>query len=213
MPIACCIFYVSYASHSLPCMSTQSKVIITLALLLMLGGLGTADYLYSGEQYAGLLVQSDEETINEGGDGVKKNPGPMVEKVLTELQLQSSESNDLTLLAQVVKDGTPIESRTVLQEGDRAGTVTWVESPRVKDIFIALKEALLTAFSPQVRDLKDQTLQEADAPVRNLLTFIDPALSEERIVFVRVRERLYEFHITEGKEDPMNALIDGLTGK
>lgn len=191
-------------------MTPQSKVIITLALLLMLGGLGAADYFYSGSDYAGFLMGSDS---SENDGGVKKNSGPVVAEVLTELQLQSTDSNDLTLLAQVVNDGTPVASLTVLHEGDRAGTVTWVESPRVKDMFIALKEALLAAFSPEVRDLKDQTLQEADKPVRNILTFVDPALSDERIVFVRVRERLYEFHITEGKEDPMNALIDGLTGK
>ena len=48
-------------------------------------------------------------------------------------------------------------------------------------------------------------------PTRNLLTFLDPGLSSERIVFVRVRERLYELHVAPGKDDVLFELVEALT--
>ncbi len=62
-------------------------------------------------------------------------------------------------------------------------------------------------------DLKDETLRSDTGLVRNYLTFLDPSLSTERLIFVRVRERLYEFHVVTGKEEVMNILIQSLTTK
>jgi hypothetical protein len=74
-----------------------------------------------------------------------------------------------------------------------------------------LKEALHESFSPQVQDLIDDVLSEEEGPERHMLTFLDPNLSDERFVFIRLENRLYEFHITEGKDDSIFALIEELT--
>jgi hypothetical protein len=191
-------------------MSSRNKIIVTAALLLVITGLGAADYYVSGDGF-GAQVANPNTPAPTGA--VAKASGPSIENVAQTLNLETSKSDDLSLLAQAVTDGTQVESTAILHDGDRAGSVTWVESANVKNYFIAIKEALLSAFSNQVSELRDETLQEADKPVRNILTFKDPQLSDERILFVRVRERLYEFHIADGQEETMNKLVEALTGR
>lgn len=199
-------------------MAPRNKLIVTLALLLFLGGLGAADYLYRGNEYVASVggdggQPTDRHPADLPPGAVAKNTGPSVEQVIAQEGLSAGESADLSLLGQVVTDGTPVRTITLLHDGDRAGSVIWVETGRVKDHFIALKDALINSFSPEMRDLRDETVTEPGKPVRNVLTFTDPALSEERIVFVRVRERLFEFHVAKEKEATMNAFIEALTTK
>ena len=200
-------------------MTTRSKIIVTSALLLILGGLGAADYL-SDNALTGDIAGEPTDTETSGNDeplpegAVRKNTGPEVSDAIAAVEdFSTDESEDLSLITQIVKDGTPVRGLAILHDGDRAGSVTWVESGNVKNYFMALKEALLGTFSPDVTGLKDETLQEEGAPVRNLLTFTDPALSEEKLVFIRVRERLYEFHVADGKDAVMSTLIEELTTK
>lgn len=199
-------------------MTPRMKLIVTLVLVVLLGGMGAADYYLSGNQYAGDVANdgnnnSNTDTMQPPAGAVAKATAPAVSDVASHMNLTVQPNDDLSLLAQIVKDGTKVEGLAILKDGDRAGSVTWVQSGEVKNYFIALKEALLSAFSPQVRDLRDETVQDPGEPVRNILTFLDPSLSEERIVFVRVRERLYEFHLTAGKEEVMHDLIDALTSR
>lgn len=193
-------------------MTPRNKLIVTVTLLVLLSGLGAADYFYSDNSYNAQVTGNEQPDDTLPPGAVRKNPGPDIEAVITQNGLTSSKSSDLSLLSQVVTGDEKVESRAILSNGDRAGSVTWVQSGDVKTIFISLKEALLGSFSSGVQDLRDETLQEPEKPVRNILTFFDPSLSEERIVFVRVRERLYEFHIGTGKDETMNGLIEGLTG-
>ena len=44
----------------------------------------------------------------------------------------------------------------------------------------------------------------------HILTFVDPSLSEERFVFVRINELLIEFHIREGYEETIWNFIDSI---
>ena len=196
-------------------MTPRLKLTVTLLLLLVLGGLGTADYYYSRQELAANVTDDgtiDTTPITPAPDGaVAKQSGVKVDMVATELGFELNETDDPTLLGQVVTGGPSVNAYDVLMNNDRAGSVIWVESSQVKNYYFALKEALLTAFSPDVSDLRDETLQESGKPVRNLLTFMDPALSEERLVFIRVRERLYEFHVAAGKEDEMTQLIEEIT--
>ena len=213
-------------SPSFPVMSPRAKFAVTTILLVLLGGLGAADYYFADEEYLAQLSQDTEsgntiflDTTTGAtvplppGQGVKKNQGPAVETIATQLGMSVSENAELTMLAQVAGDAPGVQSYSLVQNGDRIGSVTWVESPDVKTIFITLKEALLPAFSPKLTGLRDETLQETGKPVRNLLTFFDPALSEEQLVFVRVRERLFEFHIATDKEEAMQSFIDAQTGQ
>lgn len=191
-------------------MSTRLKIIVTLVLLLLLGGLGAADYFLSGDEYAASVSSSES---NAPTVGTQKQSGPDVLSVITAAGFTTQNSEELSFIAQVAGSGATVSSAIILKNSDRAGSVTWVESRNVKNQFIALKEALLGAFSSGVSDLHDETKVETDSPVRNILSFSDPALSEERLVFVRVRERLYEFHLAKGKEDMMIELIEEITTK
>ncbi len=202
---------------SKPPMTTKAKALSTGALLVVLIGLGAADYISNNGLPAALpstgsgsvssaIVENPTNT-----DPVAKQAGVDVPSALSQLGYETQSSTDLSMLSQVVT-GQP-QTLVLLKNSDRVGSVTWIDSPQVKAFFISLKEGLLSAFSPNVQDLRDETLQGEGQPVRNMLTFLDPSLSEERLVFVRVRERLYEFHIASGKETEMNALIEVLTTK
>jgi hypothetical protein len=201
-------------------MSQRAKIITTILLLIFLGALSIADYYLSSAHVVSENGTSSSVTNGTGSTvtgsptgGVKKQNGPDVAQTVDGLGFTTTDTNDLSFLAQIAGSGAQIHAIAVLKDGDRAGSITWIDSTNVKNYFIALKEALLTAFSPQMTDLKDETQQGENMPVRNYLTFLDPTLSTERLVFVRVRERLYEFHIATGKEDIMNALIDAMTTK
>lgn len=131
--------------------------------------------------------------------------------IVERLGLTSAETTQRSLLSAVVKDTSQVTTRVILIEDDRAGLLSWIESPDVKQVFIVLKESVSSLFSPAVRDLLDEMQAPEGRPPRNFLTFFDDALSEERFVFVRVRERLFEFRITPGKDDVMYTLVEALT--
>lgn len=188
-------------------MTTRAKIITTVLLLVGLTGVGAADYYLAGREYAAdLIAQHPDET--ETGTGVPKDTGLNVEETLRAANVTMQPSEDLTFLAQVAQE-TEVKTLVLLENGDRIGSVSWIDGD-AKQSFIALKEALLAAFSAKVEGLSDTTLQEPGLPIRNVLTFRDPSLSEETLTFVRVRERLYEFHAAPGKEAMMAQVLDAL---
>jgi len=195
-------------------MTNRAKIATTALLLLVLTGVGAADYYLAGREYAANLTGNDPADSGTGaitgtGSGVAKAEGANVEDVLRAMSLTVQPSEDLTFLAQVSNE-QDVRTLVVLQNGDRVGSVSWIDGD-AKTAFIALKEALLSAFSADVEGLSDTTVQQPGSPTRNILTFRDPALSEETLTFVRVRERLYEFHAADGKEAAMQQAMDALT--
>ena len=196
-------------------MTTRAKVAVTVILLLVIGGLAALDAAMNRQELTAYLPQSEDGTGTATADpsvgGVQPESGPDVAKMITSLGFSAEATTEMSLIEQVVGDKATVEGVRILENDDRAGSITWVQSPHVKIFFIALKEALLPAFSTNVRDLSDTTESLPGSPVRNVLTFLDPSLSEERTTFVRVRSRLYEFHIAAGKEEAMQKIIDGLT--
>ena len=212
-------------------MTSRTKIITTLFLLVFLVGLGVTDYYLSSGDFTASVDQPSDSGANSSSlsskssatvaanssvaavTGVKKQNGPDVKLIIESNGFTTAKSDSLSFIAQVSGSGAEVHTFALLQNGDRAGSITWIESGDVKNQFIALKEALLKTFSPQVKDLKDETLQGNDLPVRNQLSFFDPTLSAERLSFVRVRERLFEFHITAGKEVVMQKLIEAVTTK
>lgn len=187
-------------------MKTSTKIITTVLLLVALTGVGAADYYFAGREYAASLTGTEP---TPGTDtGVAKAEGPDVQQTLASMNLITQASEDLTFLAQVSNDQT-VKTFVVLQGNDRVGSVSWIDGG-AKQAFIALKSALLSAFSAKVENLSDKTYQDAGLPTRNVLTFRDPALSEETLTFVRVRERLYEFH-TADTGTVMQQVIESLT--
>lgn len=131
--------------------------------------------------------------------------------VIAALGFTAQETQEQGILPAVVREGQQVRKVVLLREDDRAGLLLWIETPDVKQVFLVLKETLRSLFSPEVRDLLDEVQVIPGRPPRNFLTFSDPKLSEERLVFVRVRERLFEFHIASAKEDAMYKLVEALT--
>lgn len=189
-------------------MTTRSKIVTTALLLVALSGVGAADYWFAGREYAADLTA---EPTTGSGTGVAKAGDVDVADALKQLGIATRASEDLTFLAQVSREA-PVSSLVILRGDDRAGSVSWIDGD-AKQSFISLKEALLSAFSSDVKNLSDKTLQEDGKPTRNVLTFRDPALSEETLTFIRIRQRLYEFHTTDGSEVAMQAVMDALTAK
>ncbi|MDA1209182.1 MAG: hypothetical protein O2904_04100 [bacterium] len=151
-------------------------------------------------------------TSSNGAVGVQKSSGPDVLETLVRTGFSFTDNKDTTLLSQIIPaDIAEVQAHVLMKDNDRVGLLAWTESLQVKVYFIALKEALHSTFSPKMQDLVDETQTREDRPPRNLLTFLDPAISEERIVFVRIRERLYEFHVSKGKDEEIFELIEALT--
>lgn len=143
---------------------------------------------------------------------VRKAGGPDVRQTIATFGMEIQESDELTILRTVIPaTESTVYEHVLLLDGDRAGLIAWTESPKVKQFFLALKDALHASFSPHVKDLLDETQRIPGKPPRNFLTFFDAGLSSERIVFLRVRERLYEIRIAEGKDAVMFELVDALT--
>jgi hypothetical protein len=140
---------------------------------------------------------------------VAKRPGIDVPALLKELGFETKFQHESTLLEQVAKTTIPIEYRTLLIN-DRIGSIAWIDGPTAKSTFTSLKEKLLVFFSSNVTNVVDETVQQPGQPVVNRLSFLDPAISPERFVLLRIRERLYELHITPGQEKAIDPLISAL---
>lgn len=202
------------------------KVKITVSILALMLILGVADVVvlegspsYQAKQTDATTPtvisrhepEPEEPTSTGPNGGVRKNDGPNVEKTLGLQGFSITETSEKIILDTVVTGGDTVERKALLMNGDRAGVMAWVSSPQVKKHYVVLKEALHSAFTPEVQDLLDETQRRESHPTRNLLTFFDPGLLSERVVFVRVRERLYEFHVAEGASDQIFNLIEDLT--
>jgi hypothetical protein len=200
-------------------MTYRSKIIVTLLLLIFLGGLGIADMYFSREEMAANMPQPPEGTMqdpltnnpSQPGQGVAKRQTGTINDTLIELGYTVQPTDERSMLEQVVDTTTtPVNTLTILKDGDRVGAIVSLQSPDVKTYFASLKEALLAAFSPDVKDLEDVTRVDPGLPIRNELTFLDPKLSEERLYFMRSREMLVEGHAVVGKEEEMRKILDGL---
>jgi len=207
-------------------MKMKNSTSLTVGLLTVLIAFGIFDALLI--ENGRLLTQLDppitppNSTISDDVDastgsslqqGTRKMGGPNVLEILTAEKLSFMDSKrERSLIEQVIpSDIASIESKVLVQDGDRVGLIAWTESPEVKIYFLALKEALHSTFSPQMKDLVDEVQEREGRPPRNLLTFLDPTINSERVVFIRIRERLYEFHISEEKDDIIYDLIESLT--
>ena len=216
----------------------KEKVLLTVGLLLGMLFLGVADATlvegWPGAPIEGIAAvppvsppgqgsnASDAQSVSalQGsgvalpGGGIPLNQGA---DVLSTLVAHNFTFEDPTSIEKIVLDRVApqseatVEKHVLLLDGDRAGVIAWVESPKVKDYFLKVKEVLHGSFTTKVQDLIDETQRRENLPVRNLLTFFDPGLLPERVVFVRVRQRLFEIHIADGKSKELFDLIEELT--
>jgi hypothetical protein len=141
--------------------------------------------------------------------GVSRKAGPDVASVLSSLQLSFTQAQEQSALA-MLHEHPNFTSGVILENGDRVAFMAWIDTPEVKTIFTNLKQSLQASFSGNVKDLIDETQRPDVGAPRDVLSFMDDAIGFERFVFVRIRTRLYEFHVKEGKEPRVLTLIDAL---
>ncbi len=214
-------------------MSPRLKISVAAGLVAILIGLGVTDALLTVEEspfVADVNPEVQPQILNEDKTGtpkeepkdVKKEPpapggtrkkeGTDVGRVLAENGFIFQEVKEPIFLSKIIPNTeAQVTGAVLMKNDDRAGIIAWADSSKVKIYFLALKEALHGSFTTAIKDLVDETQRREGKPTRNFLTFLDTGISEERIVFVRVRERLYEVHIAEGKDEMMFKLIDTLT--
>ncbi len=159
------------------------------------------------------LVPQEPGTISDedASAGVRRVNGPDIFAVLSAAGIATQTTREESLLSKIVPSDVEVESRVILLGNDRLAFFAWVESPDAKAYFTALKEALHTSFSSELQDLVDEVQEREGKPVRNVLSFLDPAIHTERILFVRSRQRLYEFHVVSGQEEEIQRVMDELT--
>jgi len=154
---------------------------------------------------------SSEVSAVKKGVSQKLYTGPDVAQILAASQLIPVKTSETSLLKLSAGAETNVTETVLLKNNDRAAFFSWAEAGEVKTLFSALKQALQEQFSPQVKDLVDETRTQETGPPVDYLSFMDPGISPERVVFVRVRTRLYEFHIVQGQEDAINKVIGELS--
>jgi len=190
---------------TLTAMTKRMRIVTGVLLVMALTGVGTADALLMGD----VLWLPDYAKEK----GIPPEEGPSLAIILHNLDLAATESSvarEESLLTRVVPEQETIHADALLKDNDRMALMTWVQSPHVKEYFGAMRRALLQSFSSQVQDIQDETL-DTNGPVRNILSFTDPAISPDRISIVRVQDRLYELHIAEDQLQTGEHLIDQLT--
>lgn len=144
------------------------------------------------------------------GVSTKKRSSIDIPTTLASLQLQTSSTSEKSLLS-LNAQGAKVETTVLLFNNDRAALFSWIESDDVKTIFSSLKQTLQEQFSPQLTGLTDTTQTPQNGPPVDILSFKDPAISPEVVLFIRVRNRLYEFHIAEKGSEVISRLIGELS--
>ncbi len=196
----------------------QARSVTTgLLLAAVLLAVGAADFWW--KEYPRALSIAATTGAGSGGNassrsavrkGVATPQQVDVTEAITSLGFTEEPAREQSFLEAAATADQEVKTSVLLHGGDRAVLFAWIESPGVKDTFSTLKRGLQQTFSPQLTGLVDVTAQEGSGPVVNTLSFTDPAISPEKLIFLRVRTRLYEFHIAEGAEDEVAGLIEEL---
>jgi hypothetical protein len=158
----------------------------------------------------GTSGQSSSRRAVKKGQSTKKRETIDVSTAFGAAGLERQQTREVSLLQITSPTNVLVNTTVLLENNDRAMLFAWLDSPDAKSIFADLKENLQATFSPQVRDLVDQTLTPEDGAVTDVLSFVDPALSTEQIIFARTRTRVYEIHVSRGKEAIATKLISEL---
>lgn len=154
---------------------------------------------------------SSEYHVVKKGVSTKKHAGVDVQSVLDRQQLITQETAEASFLSFVVADKSAVKTWVLLKNNDRAFLFSWIDNDDAKTIMSSLKQALSEQFSGKLTDLVDETRTQDSGPPVDVLSFTDPTLSPEKIMFLRVRTRLYEIHIAKNGSDALDALVAELS--
>lgn len=189
-------------------MSSRLKALTAFGYIAFLVALGVTDATLT----SGLtLYPRNAYQVTRVETGIARAQEPDVFDALRSLKIETAVTKKESLLHRIVPSQLPLTVRVLLQDDEGLGMFAYTESPDVRAFFAALKDALHQSFSPDVRDVVDIVEAPEGRPVRNVLSFVDPSLSSDKIILLRVRSRLYEFHVPEAKEPVIRALIEKLT--
>ncbi len=218
-----------------------STLLTGIVILILCAGLATADYVLSEQPHinatqeevipppppdvqaassssvsssvmsSDAMISSSKSDVVKKGVSTKKASNVSVEDILARLQLVPEKTGESGFLLLIAPDRSKVKTSVLLRNNDRAFLLSWIESDDVKTTFATLKQALQEQFSGKVTDLIDETRTSPNGPPVDYLSFMDPALSAEHIVFLRVRTRLYEIRIAENGQDVLEQLVAELS--
>jgi len=155
---------------------------------------------------------SSKPTVVKKGVSTKKQAGIDVTTVLSNLQLIAEPTNESGFLGLMATGkAVVVETHVLIRNNDRAFLFSWIDSNDAKSMFSSLKQELSEQFSGKMTDLIDTTKTGESGPPVDILSFTDPTLSAERVMFLRVRTRLYEIHIAKNGEDMLASLVAALS--
>lgn len=144
-----------------------------------------------------------------GGAGGQRD----VLKVAEEMGYKSATVSNLEvsfmmkLLSQT--ESHPVRSVVLMSEDDRLAAMWWEEGNGSASRFRQLKKQLYRVISPDAREIVDENIAQEGYEEIDLLAFTDPNLFEGRLVFARVGERLFEFHVGVERESEVIEVIWG----
>jgi hypothetical protein len=124
---------------------------------------------------------------------------------------QTKGSSEPSILEVALGEGVPVQKQTLLSGNDRTAFFAWADVTDGSQTMQRIKSLVHGSFSNSLRDLIDETQSEPGKRPRDVLSFIDPAIHPERLLFARSENRIYEFHIAPGKEPIIDNILDALT--
>lgn len=199
----------------MPNMSRSREFIAGITFITLIACLGILDALTTeGKRTASLISQSiDPPTaiLEQSPPNPPYSPPQDLPNLLAQMGYEATPTAEPALLREILPLSVPVFSRALLKENDRAAALFWALTPDAEHSFLALKKALLLSFSKEIRGLKDEVRSPPHHPPIHLLTFIDPSILQERFLFILIQNSLYEFHIPEGLEKPLDPLLAALT--
>lgn len=145
------------------------------------------------------------------GNTTQKKSGANVESVFQQLALVPENTSEKSLIGLSAAGLAEAKTMVLLKNNDRAFLFSMIEGGSVKKILSALKLALQEEFSADLKDLVDETRMSENGPPVDVLSFTDPKISPEPLLFLRVRDRLYELHVAENGQPLLDQLVKELS--
>lgn len=205
-------------------MKMGPRIAALMAVLLL--ALGGADFFlieYPRMRQNAPIVKAEDTPVISGEVSSSSSRGPVkkgtakksqlsVDEVFMSLGITKVKTNEDAILERASHLGTIVDKGVLMKNNDRAALFAWIEDPDAQVIFSAVKQSLQQSFSPALTALSDERIEPEDGAPRDVLSFIDPPGSE-KVIIVRIRTRLYEFHIAPGNDNLIESVIDALGGK
>lgn len=183
-------------------MSRRTIFIVVILFLVILVLLAFTDVLIKRDRWIFPSSRGNSATIS---------PAPDVLVTAKSAGFVPQDTTEPTVMKMVVSGDTQIRSAVLLAPEDRGAFIAWTESSNAAADFDKLKRLVHASFSSGVQDLIDERQVEAGKPNRDVLSFLDPAIHPERLLFVLSGNRIYEFHVAPGHEPQVDTLLDRLT--